>query len=87
MSNDNTIRIMKNREMRVSWQLLQQLPARHWKNGITWQPTLQKISEPRFEYYYSILPKIKVILILLKLFFFWDGAWARFQPKNCGIFN
>ena len=42
MSNGNTIRIMKNREMRVSWQLLQQLPARHWKNGITWQPTLQK---------------------------------------------
>ena len=46
-NNDNTTQIIKNREMRVSWQLLQQLPARHWKNGITWQPTLQKISEPR----------------------------------------
>ena len=46
-NNDNTIRIIKNREMQVSSQLLQQLPDRRWKNGITWQPTLQKISEPR----------------------------------------
>ena len=69
--------------MRVSWQPLQQLPAKHWKNGITWKPSLQKISEPRLN-----ISKNKNNIISSETLFSSGMALSQsFNNKNSGIFN